>query len=444
MGVLYHLRHPLLALDLIREHVVGDLLVFQSHAARQQRDRAAASRDYPFSETEIFDQPGYPKLHFVEQRYAARSDQLVDPQPRLRRGDAAQRRLRDRRPPGGGGLHLPRAEPSAGAARSIPSMRRNAQEQHAMIEAVMIWNEPNNKSHWDPEIDPDWELFAAMATPPREAIARRERPTLPRVLGGMSPIDPAFMRNIEGKGVLGPRRRRRRARLPARLEPLADPRMAGQARRDPRRHGHADLGHARSASPPSAPRRCRCSGLQAHRRTADRPAPRIHWYSLYDLPRAWPATTRHREAEGSSYYRHFYMGLLREDGTPKLGAEAVPRVHARAGHLPVVPLRGSPARRRRAPGCKRLGVQLSAHRASAGPTASAPTRSPGSTGRWRRSSRFDVTVTFCFTPEHRGIEPHHTSPPQDDEEFAEFCARMIRRYAPGTSQTNAALAAAEA
>ncbi len=45
---------------------------------------------------------------------------------------------------------------------------------------------------------------------------------------------------------------------------------------------------------------------------------RIHWYSLYDLPRAWPATTRHREAEGSSYYRHFYMGLLREDGTPKL------------------------------------------------------------------------------------------------------------------------------
>jgi tRNA (mo5U34)-methyltransferase len=28
MGVLYHLRHPLLALDLIREHVAGDVLVF--------------------------------------------------------------------------------------------------------------------------------------------------------------------------------------------------------------------------------------------------------------------------------------------------------------------------------------------------------------------------------------------------------------------------------
>ena len=54
-------------------------------------------------------------------------------------------------------------------------------------------------------------------------------------------------------------------------------------------------------------------------------APRIHWYSLYDLPRAWEATTRHREAEGSSYYRHFYMGLLREDGTPQAGARGIRR-----------------------------------------------------------------------------------------------------------------------
>ena len=42
---------------------------------------------------------------------------------------------------------------------------------------------------------------------------------------------------------------------------------------------------------------------------------------------------------------------------------------------------------------------------------------------------FDVTVTFCFTPEHRGIAPHHTSPPQRVEEFADFCARMTHRYA---------------
>ena len=42
---------------------------------------------------------------------------------------------------------------------------------------------------------------------------------------------------------------------------------------------------------------------------------------------------------------------------------------------------------------------------------------------------FDVTVTFCFTPEHRGIAPHHTSAPLVIEEYAEFCAAMVRRYA---------------
>jgi beta-xylosidase len=42
---------------------------------------------------------------------------------------------------------------------------------------------------------------------------------------------------------------------------------------------------------------------------------------------------------------------------------------------------------------------------------------------------FAVTVTFCFTPEHRGIAQHHTSPPISNEEFAEFCASMVRRYA---------------
>jgi tRNA (mo5U34)-methyltransferase len=69
MGVLYHLRHPLLALDLIHEHVARDMLVFQS----MLRGSPAGPRledDYPFSETKIFDDPGYPKLHFVEGCYA--------------------------------------------------------------------------------------------------------------------------------------------------------------------------------------------------------------------------------------------------------------------------------------------------------------------------------------------------------------------------------------
>jgi tRNA (mo5U34)-methyltransferase len=69
LGVLYHLRHPLLALDLLREHVVGDLLVFQS-LQRGSDDSEPLSGDYPFSERDVFEQPDYPKLHFVEHRYA--------------------------------------------------------------------------------------------------------------------------------------------------------------------------------------------------------------------------------------------------------------------------------------------------------------------------------------------------------------------------------------
>ena len=69
MGVLYHLRHPLLALDLIREHVAGDLLVFQS--MQRGSDAVADVRpDYGFFEVDHFEAAGYPKLHFIEQDYA--------------------------------------------------------------------------------------------------------------------------------------------------------------------------------------------------------------------------------------------------------------------------------------------------------------------------------------------------------------------------------------
>jgi tRNA (mo5U34)-methyltransferase len=69
MGVLYHLRHPLLALDLLREHVVGDLLLFQS-MLRGSKDVDPVATDYDFQEEEHFDRPGYPKMHFIEHRYA--------------------------------------------------------------------------------------------------------------------------------------------------------------------------------------------------------------------------------------------------------------------------------------------------------------------------------------------------------------------------------------
>ena len=69
MGVLYHLRHPLLALDLIHEHVAKDLLVFQS-MQRGSTDVMPVEENYTFWQTEHFDDPRYPKMHFIEYRYA--------------------------------------------------------------------------------------------------------------------------------------------------------------------------------------------------------------------------------------------------------------------------------------------------------------------------------------------------------------------------------------
>lgn len=69
MGVFYHLRHPLLALDLIREHVADDLMLFQS----MQRGADAVPQldeNYPFSDWDVFEEPGYPRLSFVAERYA--------------------------------------------------------------------------------------------------------------------------------------------------------------------------------------------------------------------------------------------------------------------------------------------------------------------------------------------------------------------------------------
>lgn len=69
MGVFYHLRHPLLALDLLRQHTTDDWLLFQS-MLRGSRSGSSVAPDYPFSEIAIFDHPGFPKMHFIENSYS--------------------------------------------------------------------------------------------------------------------------------------------------------------------------------------------------------------------------------------------------------------------------------------------------------------------------------------------------------------------------------------
>jgi beta-xylosidase len=295
-----------------------------------------------------------------------------------------------------------------------------------MIEAAMIWNEPNNKSHWDPEVDPEWTLFAEMTALVGDAIAA-ENCGVTRVLGGISPIDPLFLRRMQGYGVLdhvdavavhGFPLDWNLWKLDEWPQKLAEIRQVTDLPVWITEVGVSTFGAEE----------VQVWGL---RRTAELllgQAPRIQWYSLYDLPRAWEATTRHREAEGSSYYRHFYMGLLREDGSPK------PALEEFARHTPQLGIaqwfdfedyRLDEAVR----WLRRLGVTSLRTGLSW-----ADSFRPGALDWFDRQmdaiADFDVTITFCFTPAHRGIMPHHTSAPLVPQEFADFCATMIRRYAP--------------
>ncbi len=70
MGVFYHLRHPLLALDLIRKHVAKDLLVFQSLRRGDTREPAPVPENQPFEEVAMFERPDFPRMYFIEKSYS--------------------------------------------------------------------------------------------------------------------------------------------------------------------------------------------------------------------------------------------------------------------------------------------------------------------------------------------------------------------------------------
>jgi tRNA (mo5U34)-methyltransferase len=69
MGVLYHLRHPLLALDLLYDHAASDRLLFQS-MQRGPNLVAPVEHDYRFEDTSVFERSAHPAMYFVEHRYA--------------------------------------------------------------------------------------------------------------------------------------------------------------------------------------------------------------------------------------------------------------------------------------------------------------------------------------------------------------------------------------
>jgi beta-xylosidase len=298
-----------------------------------------------------------------------------------------------------------------------------------VIEAVQFWNEPNNKSHWALELDPEWRRFAEMVNVAGTAVAA-ESPGLRRILGGLSPIDPDIVRLLASHGALEhvdvvavhgfplDWNLWKIDEWPSRLDEI---RAVTRLPVWVTEVGASSFGADEVQS----------FGLQRTAELLVGRTARIHWYSLFDLPRTWPATTRHREAEGSSYYRHFELGLVREDGTPK---PALARFAAYAPALGVC--QWFHFEDDRLTEAVRWLRQLGVRHVRTG-LSWADSFRPDALAWFDRQmtalEAFDVTVTFCFTPEHLGVEPHHTSPPRDLEAFADFCARMVRRYAPASA-----------
>src|SRR5437016_1068904 len=299
-----------------------------------------------------------------------------------------------------------------------------------MIEAVMLWNEPNNLSHWDFKIDPEWKMFAEMVITASEAI-RRLNPELPIALGGISPIDPNFIELLGSYGVLDAVDIVSVHGFPLNWNhwSIHDwPKKTDEIRAVTGKPVWVSEAGVSSFGAEEV----QVFGMQKAAEALLPIVDRVHWYSLMDLPATWTATTRHKESEGSAYYRHYYMGLLREDGSPKLAASCFPRGLGICQWFHYE----DPRLQRAVDWLKRLDVRY--------------VRTGISWADWFRPDAeawfdqqlkaldsFDVTLTLCFTPAHLGVEPHYTSPPRQAGDFADFAQWAVQKYAIQTPRKDA-------
>ncbi len=291
------------------------------------------------------------------------------------------------------------------------------------LHAIVLWNEPNNRSHWDFEADPDWAIFARLCRQAAGAI-RAEAPHLPVVLGGIAPLDPDFVdllmrqhgleRVLDAVGIHG-------YPFDWHLWTIDEwpAMMAGLQARTSRPFWATQVGISSFGA-----EEVQVIGLRKTLELLPPLVEKIFWYSLFDLPFHRTTTSRHKEMEGSAYYRQFSFGLLTATGRPKLAVRHFPpelgicqwftlhdyaRVDATVSWL------------------KRLGVRA-IHTGLSWADSHVD-------GAWdfydyllRALEPFEVTATLCFTPPSRGLRPHHASPPADTAEFAGFCTQVVRRY----------------
>jgi len=296
-----------------------------------------------------------------------------------------------------------------------------------MVEAVMLWNEPNNLSHWDFQVDPDWKKFAEMALAAAHAV-RQRNPEVKIALGGISPIDPNFIRLLGGYGVLDAVDVVAVHGFPLDWNhwSIHDwPKKIDEIRAVTSKPVWVSEAGASSFGAEEV----QLFGMQ---KTAELLLPcveRVHWYSLFDLPATWTATTRHKEAEGSAYYRHYYMGLVREDGTPKLASACFPQglgicqwFHYQDPRLKA----GVEWLRKLKVKYVRTGLSWA--------DSFRPNAQQWFDRQMEALDEFETTLTLCFTPEHLGQTAHYTSPPRCALDFADFVSWAVQRYTSARSE----------
>lgn len=295
-----------------------------------------------------------------------------------------------------------------------------------MITSVKVWNEPNNLSHWDFLLDPGWSVFADLTRQAATGI-RKANPNLPIVLGGLSPIDPGFIRKMGEQSALDEIDVLAVHGFPLdwNLWPMEEwpARIASLEAEFDRPVWVTETGVSSYGSEELA-----AWGLRRSRQILA--GHKVFWYTLTDLAPEREATTRHKKAEGSSYWRHFHFGLLRHDGTPK---KSLREFSPAMGICQWFHFEDEQTLETAVRWFERLGV-----REVRTGISWAESHLPGAE-KWFDTlmaalEPFDVCATLCFTPPSRGIRNDHTSPPIDVAEFAWFAEHVVARYA-GVPQT---------
>ena len=293
-----------------------------------------------------------------------------------------------------------------------------------MIEAIVLWDDPNTRSHWNSHLDPEWKTFAAMVKAASESI-RTSNPDLPVVLGGVSSCDCEFLRRMRANGVLDHVDAVGVHGFPLdwdhwQIDEWPD-RIA-----EAREAAGKPVWVLKAGASSFGSEEVQAFGLLKTLDLLHSAADRTYWYSLFDLPTSGTVEALHNELEESASCRRRFLGLLKCDGTPKLAADLFP-TNGSVGLCQWFrfedPRLYDAANWMHKHGVRSLRTGLNW----------ADWFRPNGAAWFDRMidvlHSFDVTLTLSCTPAHLGLDAHHHSPPLDVRQFAEFAAWVVDRYA---------------